>query len=92
MLCRNCKKILKNEIIDLGVMAPSNSYVDKSSIEKRHKEYPLKYLYVKSAGWFKLKTSQEFLVQVMLIFKHIKKLVRSCAQILKNNYKKTKIK
>ena len=44
MNCRFCKNSLKEEFINLGIMAPANSYVLKKNIKKKHKEYPLKIL------------------------------------------------
>ena len=41
MFCRNCKNKLSKEIINLGVMAPSNSYVSHLNLRKKQKEYPL---------------------------------------------------
>jgi len=42
MNCRFCKNKLKKEFINLGTMAPANSYVLKRNIKKKQKEYPLK--------------------------------------------------
>tara|TARA_Y100000389_G_scaffold204942_1_gene261058 strand:+ start:939 stop:2162 length:1224 start_codon:yes stop_codon:yes gene_type:complete len=44
MNCRFCHNSLKEEFINLGVMAPANSYVLKKDIKKKHSEYPLKIL------------------------------------------------
>ena len=44
MNCRFCQNSLKEEFINLGVMAPANSYVLKKNIKKKHSEYPLKIL------------------------------------------------
>ena len=42
MNCRFCKNNLKKEFINLGTMAPANSYVSKENIKKKQLEYPLK--------------------------------------------------
>jgi hypothetical protein len=42
--CRFCKSNLKKQFINLGTMAPANSYVSKENIKKKQKEYPLKIL------------------------------------------------
>jgi hypothetical protein len=44
MNCRFCKNNLTKEFINLGTMAPANSYVSKENIKKKQKEYPLKIL------------------------------------------------
>ena len=44
MNCRFCKKKLSKEFIDLGKMAPSNSYVTKKNLKGIHNEYKLKTL------------------------------------------------
>lgn len=44
MNCRFCNNNLKKEFINLGTMAPANSYVSKKNILKKQKEYPLKIL------------------------------------------------
>lgn len=44
MKCRFCKNKTNLVLIDLGKMAPANSYVEKKDINKTHNEYPLKVL------------------------------------------------
>ena len=44
MNCRFCKKKLSKEFIDLGKMAPANSYVTKKNLKGIHNEYKLKTL------------------------------------------------
>ena len=44
MNCRFCKNSLTKEFIDLGIMAPANSYVSKENLKIKQKEYPLKIL------------------------------------------------
>ena len=44
MNCRFCQNLLKEEFVNLGVMAPANSYVLKKDIKKKHSEYPLRIL------------------------------------------------
>lgn len=44
MKCRHCNSELKVPLIDLGVTAPSNSYLENKQLIKDEKEYPLKVL------------------------------------------------
>lgn len=48
MNCRFCKKKLSKEFIDLGKMAPANSYVKKKNLKGTHNEYKLKTLICES--------------------------------------------
>ena len=50
MICRFCQNEVNDLIIDLGVMAPSNSYVLKKNLKKKHNVYPLK-VYVCRKCW-----------------------------------------
>jgi len=44
MKCRHCNSELEVPLIDLGVTAPSNSYLENKQLIKDEKEYPLKVL------------------------------------------------
>jgi len=44
MKCRHCNSELKVPLIDLGVTAPSNSYLENKQLIKDEKVYPLKVL------------------------------------------------
>ena len=44
MKCRFCKNDVKLDFVNLGVMAPANSYVEKKNLNLDNKEYPLRVL------------------------------------------------
>ncbi len=44
MNCRFCQNNLKIEFLNLGTMAPANSYVSKENLKKKQKEYPLRIM------------------------------------------------
>ena len=44
MKCRFCNNDIDLVLVDLGKMAPANSYVLKENINKANNEYPLKVL------------------------------------------------
>ena len=48
MNCRFCQNNLKIEFLDLGIMAPANSYVSIENLRKKHKEYPLRIMVCES--------------------------------------------
>ena len=45
MRCRHCSVLLKNKIIDLGHLPPSNAYLEKKDLKKYENHFPLR-LYV----------------------------------------------
>ena len=44
MKCRHCKEELREKVLDLGVMPPSNAYLSKEDLEKPEPKYPLRLL------------------------------------------------
>lgn len=48
MKCRFCKKYLNNKILDLGVTAPSNFYLNNLNKLKYEKKFPLKIFFCKN--------------------------------------------
>ena len=44
MKCRHCNKKLRHKFIDLGVSAPSNSFVQNKNLSDFEKSYPLRVL------------------------------------------------
>ncbi len=44
MKCRHCNKQLRHKFIDLGVSAPSNSFVQNKNLSVSEKSYPLRVL------------------------------------------------
>ena len=45
MKCRFCHNKVKKCFLDLGVMAPSNSFLKKKDLDKKNSEYPLKIFF-----------------------------------------------
>ncbi len=44
MNCRFCRNNLNIEFLNLGTMAPANSYVSNENLKKKQKEYPLRIM------------------------------------------------
>ena len=44
MKCRHCNNELKYEFLDLGVSAPSNSFIKKENLNLPEKSFPLRVM------------------------------------------------
>ena len=66
MKCRHCNKKLRHKFIDLGVSAPSNSFVQNKNLSVSEKSYPLRVLVCDSC-W--LVQTEDF-VNASEIFSH----------------------
>ena len=66
MKCRHCNKQLRHKFIDLGVSAPSNSFVQNKNLSDFEKSYPLRVLVCDSC-W--LVQTEDF-VNALEMFSH----------------------
>ena len=70
MKCRHCNNKLKYEFLDLGVSAPSNSFIKKENLNLPEKSFPLRVM-VCDACWLVQTEDFVMLQKCLLMNTHI---------------------